>query len=167
MGRAIGGVEVHVAADTGELVVQGAAVASGYVLGGPEGATPLAGGSFRTGDLAEIDAGGFIRILGRRDSVINVGGLKVSPQEVSEALERHPAVRQAAVVGVPDGRGDQLVTAAVVLAHAVPDGELIAHCSGELAEHKVPRRIVVLEALPVGPTGKVRLRAEDLAGKMP
>jgi acyl-CoA synthetase (AMP-forming)/AMP-acid ligase II len=167
VGRAIGGVEVHVAADTGELVVQGPAVASGYVLGGPEGVTPLAGGSFHTGDLAEMDAGGFIRILGRRDSVINVGGLKVSPQEVSEALERHPAVRQAAVVGVPDGRGDQLVTAAVVLAHAVPDTALIAHCSGELAEHKVPRRIVVLEALPVGPTGKVRLRAEDLAEKMP
>jgi acyl-CoA synthetase (AMP-forming)/AMP-acid ligase II len=167
VGRAIGGVEVHVAADTGELVVQGPAVASGYLLGGPEGVTPLAGGSFHTGDLAEMDAGGFIRILGRRDSVINVGGLKVSPQEVSEALERHPAVRQAAVVGVPDGRGDQLVTAAVVLAHAVPDTALIAHCSGELAEHKVPRRIVVLEALPVGPTGKVRLRAEDLAEKMP
>jgi acyl-CoA synthetase (AMP-forming)/AMP-acid ligase II len=167
VGRAIGGVEVHVAADTGELVVQGPAVASGYVLGGPEGVTPLAGGSFHTGDLAEIDAGGFIRILGRRDSVINVGGLKVSPQEVSEALERHPAVRQAAVVGVPDARGEQLVTAAVVLARAVPDTELIAHCSGELAEHKVPRRIVVLEALPVGPTGKVRLLAEDLAEKMP
>ena len=162
VGRAIDGVEVHVAEDTGELVVRGPAVASGYALGGPEGAAPLAGGSFRTGDLAEIDADGFIRIHGRRDSVINVGGLKVSPQEVSEALERHPAVRQAAVVGVPDGRGDELVTAAVVLARAVPDAELIAHCSGELAEHKVPRRIVVLDALPVGPTGKVRLRAEDL-----
>jgi fatty-acyl-CoA synthase len=119
-------------------------------------------GTFRTGDLAEIDADGFIRIHGRRDSVINVGGLKVSPQEVSEALERHPAVRQAAVVGVPDGRGEQLVTAAVVLARAVPDAELIAHCTGELAEHKVPRRIVVCDALPVGPTGKVRLRADDL-----
>ncbi|MDX6630588.1 MAG: hypothetical protein QOH00_2834 [Gaiellales bacterium] len=163
VGRAIAGVRAHIADDTGELIVQGAAVAAGYALGGPAGATPLAAGAFRTGDLAEIDAGGFIRILGRRDSVINVGGLKVSPQEVSEALERHPAVRQAAVVGVPDGRGDELVAAAVVLARAVPDAELIAHCSGELAEHKVPRRIVVYDALPVGPTGKVRLRAEDFA----
>lgn len=162
VGRAIGGVDVHVDADTGELVVGGPAVASGYVLGGPPGATPLANGSFRTGDLAEIDAGGLIRILGRRDSAINVGGLKVSPQEVSEALERHPAVRQAVVVGVPDGHGDELVTAAVVLACAVPDAELIAHCSVELAEYKVPRRIVVYDALPVGPTGKVRLRVEDL-----
>ena len=162
VGRAIGGVEVHVADDTGELVVRGPAVASGYVLGGPEGLSPLADGSFRTGDLAEIDAGGFIRIHGRLDAVINVGGMKVSPQEVSEALERHPAVRQAAVVGVPDGRGDEFVTAAVVLARPVPDDELIAHCSGELAEYKVPRRIVVLDDLPVGPTGKVRLRAQDL-----
>jgi len=162
VGRAIGGVSVRVADDTGELVVEGPAVASGYALGGPAGATPLAAGTFRTGDLAQIDADGFIRIHGRRDSVINVGGLKVSPQEVSEALERHPAVRQAAVVGVPDGRGAELVAAAVVLARAVPDTELIAHCTGELAEHKVPRRIVVCEALPVGPTGKVRLRADDL-----
>ena len=162
VGRAIGGVSVRVADDTGELVVEGPAVASGYALGGPAGATPLAAGTFRTGDLAQIDADGFIRIHGRRDTVINVGGLKVSPQEVSEALERHPAVRQAAVVGVPDGRGAELVAAAVVLARAVPDTELIAHCTGELAEHKVPRRIVVCEALPVGPTGKVRLRADDL-----
>jgi len=113
--------------------------------------------------------GGTVNALGvdMLSPLINVGGLKVSPQEVSEALERHPAVRQAAVVGVPDARGEQRVTAAVVLARAVPDSELIAHCSGELAEHKVPRRIVVLEALPVGPTGKVRLLAEDLAEKMP
>ena len=112
---------MRVAADTGELVVEGPAVAVGYALGAPAGATPLAAGTFRTGDLAEIDADGFIRVHGRRDSIINVGGLKVSPQEVSEALERHPAVRQAAVVGVPDGRGEQVVTAAVVLARAVPD----------------------------------------------
>src|SRR4051812_15167129 len=162
VGRAIRGVAVRVAADTGELVVESPAVAARYALGGPDGAAPLAGGSFRTGDLAEIDRDGFICIRGRRDAIINVGGLKVSPQEVSEALERHPAVRQAAVVGVPDGRGEQLVTAAVVLARSVPDAELIAHCTGELAEHKVPRRIVVCDALPVGPTGKVRLRADDL-----
>ena len=161
VGRAIRGVALHVAGDTGELVVEGPAVAARYVLGGPCNASPLVSGSFRTGDLAEIDADGYIRILGRRDAVINVGGLKVSPQEVCEALERHPAVREAAVVGVPDGRGDELVTAAVVLAHAVPDAELIAHCSGELAEHKVPRRIMICDALPVGPTGKVRLH--DLA----
>jgi long-chain acyl-CoA synthetase len=167
VGRAIAGVQVHVAEDTGELVVRGPAVAAGYALGGPRGPTPLSDGSFRTGDLAEIDAAGFIRIWGRRDSVINVGGLKVSPQEVSEALERHPAVRQAAVVGVPDGRGDELVTAAVVLAHPVRDAELIAHCGNELAEHKVPRRIVVLDELPVGPTGKVRLRAADLVRDLP
>ena len=132
---------------------------------GPDGPSPLAAGSFRTGDLAEIDGDGYIRICGRRDAVINVGGLKVSPQEVSEALERHPAVRQAAVVGVPDGHGDELVAAAVVLAAGVRDDELIAHCSSELAEHKVPRRIVVLDELPVGPTGKVRLRPDDFVPK--
>jgi acyl-CoA synthetase (AMP-forming)/AMP-acid ligase II len=163
VGRAIEGVRVHVAADSGELVVQGPAVAAGYALGGPDGPTSLGGGSFRTGDLAEIDDAGFIRILGRRDAVINVGGLKVSPEEVSEALERHPAVRQAAVVGVPDEHGEELVAAAVVLTLDVRDAELIEHCGRELAEHKVPRRIVVLDALPLGPTGKVRLRSSDFA----
>ena len=143
----------------------GPAVAAGYALGAPAGPSPLAAGSFRTGDLAEIDADGFIRIDGRRDAVINVGGLKVSPQEVSEALERHPAVRQAAVLGVPDGNGDELVAAAVVLERGVRDAELIAHCSGELAEHKVPRRIVVLRraadrADRQGPAARRRLRAE-------
>jgi long-chain acyl-CoA synthetase len=167
VGRAIAGVRAHVAEDTGELVVQGPAVAAGYALGGPDSASPLAAGVFRTGDLAEIDADGFISIYGRRDSVINVGGLKVSPQEVSEALERHPAVHQAAVIGVPDGSGAELVVAAVVLARDVTHAELIAHCGGELAEHKVPRRIVVYDALPVGPTGKVRLRAEDLGRNLP
>jgi acyl-CoA synthetase (AMP-forming)/AMP-acid ligase II len=163
VGRAIAGVTVAVAADTGELVVGGAAVATGYALGAPAGRSPFEAGGFRTGDLAEIDDAGFIHLRGRLGSVINVGGLKVSPQEVAEALERHPGVRQAAVVGIPDGRGDELVAAAVVLASAVPPAELIAHCGGQLAEHKVPRRIVVLDALPVGPTGKVRLRAEDVA----
>ena len=76
VGRVIRGVSVHVAQDTGELVVEGPAVATGYALGSPGGATPLAGGSFRTGDLAEIDSEGFIRIHGRRDAVINVGGLE-------------------------------------------------------------------------------------------
>ena len=76
-------------------------------------------------------------------------------------------MRQAAVVGVSDGRGQEIVTAAVVLAHPVPDSELIAHCGGELAEHKVPRRIVVLDELPVGPTGKVRLSAEELRPSAP
>jgi long-chain acyl-CoA synthetase len=165
VGRAIDGVSVHVDGETGELVVQGPAVAAGYALGGPAGASPLLGGTFRTGDLAEIDGDGFIRISGRRDAVINVGGLKVSPQEVSEALERHPAVRQAAVVGVPDDHGDELVAAAVVLRDGVRDDELIAHCGSELAEHKVPRRIVVLDELPVGPTGKVRLIPDDFVAK--
>jgi acyl-CoA synthetase (AMP-forming)/AMP-acid ligase II len=160
-------VTVHVDEDTGELVVRGPAVATGYALGAPAGPSPLAGGTFRTGDLAEVDGEGFVRIRGRRDSVINVGGLKVSPQEVAEALERHPAVREAAVMGLPDGRGDDIVAAAVVLDRRVTDADLIAHCGGELAEHKVPRRIVVLDELPVGPTGKVRLSAEDLLDGVP
>ena len=167
VGRAIAGVAVHVDESTGELVVRGPAVAAGYALGAPAGPSPLSGGMFRTGDLAEIDGEGFVRIRGRRDSVINVGGLKVSPQEVAEALERHPAVREAAVIGMPDGRGDDIVAAAVVLERRVANADLIAHCGGELAEYKVPRRIVVLDELPVGPTGKVRLSAEDLREVVP
>jgi acyl-CoA synthetase (AMP-forming)/AMP-acid ligase II len=162
VGRPLPGVRLELAPDTGELVVRGPAVARDYLLGAPDGPSPLQGGSFRSGDLASIDAEGFVTLTGRISTLINVGGLKVSPQEVAESLERHAAVREAAVVGVPSGNGDELVAAAVVLARPVDPDVLVAHCASELAEYKVPRRILVRDALPVGPTGKVRLRAEDV-----
>jgi acyl-CoA synthetase (AMP-forming)/AMP-acid ligase II len=111
-----------------------------------------------------MDADGFLTVLGRRDALINVGGLKVSPAEVAATLEAHPAVREASVIGVPDSQGDEVPYAVVAVSGAADESELIAHCRAELAEYKVPRRIEIRDELPRTATGKVRLAPEDLAG---
>jgi acyl-CoA synthetase (AMP-forming)/AMP-acid ligase II len=160
VGRPLSGVSVEVDAE-GEIVVTSAAVARRYVLGAPEG-EPLRDGVFRTGDLGRLDEEGFLTVLGRRDSMINVGGLKVSPAEVSATLERHPAVGEAAVLGFPDGRDEEVVYAVVSLTRSADESELLAFCRESLAEHKVPRRIEIRDSLPRTATGKVRLGVDDL-----
>jgi long-chain acyl-CoA synthetase len=171
VGRPMSGVRVTIrdpdgapmpAGAEGEVVVTSAAVARGYVIGAPT-ISPFRDGGFWMGDLGRLDEAGFLTISGRRDSIINVGGLKVSPAEVVAVLERHPAVREAAVVGVPDGSGEEVVCAAVVLAAPADEAGLLAFCRASLAEHKVPRRIQVRDELPHTAGGKVRLRPEDVA----
>jgi long-chain acyl-CoA synthetase len=146
----------------GEVIVASSAVARDYVLGAPEGPSPLGDGSFRTGDIGSMDSDGFLTLVGRRDAMINIGGLKVSPAEVSATLERHPAVREAAVLGFPDGRDEEVVYAVVSLAHPVGEVALVAFCRENLAEHKVPRRIEIRDELPRTASGKVRLGVDDL-----
>lgn len=146
----------------GEVVVTSSAVAhGGYVMGAPTDRNPFQPGGYRTGDLGSVQDG-FLYVRGRVDDLINVGGFKVSPREVIEALESYPAVAEAAVVGVKDPRGEEVVYAVVALSGAATEGELLAHCRSRLAEYKVPRRIDIRPSLPRGPTGKVQLRAEDL-----
>jgi acyl-coenzyme A synthetase/AMP-(fatty) acid ligase len=161
VGKPMSGVEVSLDAE-GEVVVRSAAVARRYVLGAPEGESPLRDGVFRTGDLGLMDADGFLTLVGRRDAMINVGGLKVAPTEVSSTLERHPAVREAAVLGLPDGREEEVVYAVVALSKRAGEEELLRFCRETLAEHKVPRRIEIREELPRTATGKIRLGVEDL-----
>jgi long-chain acyl-CoA synthetase len=170
VGRPVAGVEVTVeeegetlpAGSEGEVVVESDAVARRYVLGPPPGPTPLRDGFFRTGDVGRLDSEGFLTLIGRRDAMINVGGLKVSPAEVLTTLERHAAVREAAVLGLPDGHGEEVVYAAVALSGSVGEDELLAFCRGALADYKVPRRIEIRDALPRTATGKVRLGIEDV-----
>jgi len=170
VGRPMAGVEVTVEEDwdavppgaEGEIVVESGAVARRYVLGTPPGPSPLRNGVFRTGDVGHMDSEGFLTLIGRRDAMINVGGLKVSPAEVTAILERHSAVREAAVLGIPDGRGEEVVYAAVALSRSVGEDELLAFCRDALAEYKVPRRIEIRDTLPRTATGKVRLGVEDV-----
>jgi acyl-CoA synthetase (AMP-forming)/AMP-acid ligase II len=173
VGRPMAGVRVIVAGtdgaalppgEEGEVVVESGAVAGGYVLGAPSGPSPFRAGSFWTADVGRMDADGFLTVLGRRDALINVGGLKVSPAEVAATLEAHPAVREAAVIGVPDGQGDEVPYAVVALSRSTDESELLAFCRAALAEYKVPRRIEIRDELPRSATGKVRLTAEDLEG---
>lgn len=165
VGRPMAGVQVTIAEPEGEVVVESAAVAAGgYVLGAPPGPSPFRTGSFWTGDLGRMDADGFLTVLGRRDALINVGGLKVSPAEVAATLEAHPAVREAAVIGVPDGQGDEVPYAVVALSGSADERELLTFCGVTLAEYKVPRRIEIRDELPKTASGKVRLTVEDLEG---
>jgi long-chain acyl-CoA synthetase len=108
------------------------------------------GGWVRTTDLARLDDDGFLWIDGRTDDAILRGGFKVSPGEVADALRRHPAVRDAGVVGLPDERLGRVPVAAVELTEgaAVDPGELLAHAREHLAGYKVPRNVRVVDALP-------------------
>ena len=146
----------------GEIMVVSPAAASGYVFGAPAERQVFRAGGFLTGDLAVQEAAGFLTLRGRKDHVINVGGLKVSPEEVRRVLESHPSVREAGVIGTKDRAGEEAVAAMVALRSPASEKELIAFCYRELADYKVPRRIHIGDVLPRGPTGKVRLRAEDL-----
>jgi acyl-CoA synthetase (AMP-forming)/AMP-acid ligase II len=115
----------------------------------------------RTTDLARIDPDGFLFILGRADQAIIRGGFKVHPDDVRAALERHPRVRGAAVVGVDDPRLGAVPVAVVELRPGPPltPEELIAAVSGSLARYELPSRVLIVESLPRTPSAKVDLMA--------
>jgi len=136
----------------GELFVRGRSVFAGYV-GEPE-RTP--GAWFATGDLAVRSAAGHLQLVGRRNSVIIVGGRNVLPGEVDLALEAHPEVRAAATIGLADPIwGERVVSFVEADASRVDDAALIAHLEGRLADYQIPRIIRVLDSLPRGRSGKV------------
>ncbi|MCP3161435.1 class I adenylate-forming enzyme family protein [Myxococcus qinghaiensis] len=170
IGVAIPGVELRVVGEdgkalptgeTGHLVARGANVTPGYLGDPEETAAILKDGWLWTGDLAWKDADGFIFLVGRAKEILKVGGHRVSPAEMEHQLARHPAVREVAVVGVPDALGGEAACAVVVLQEgvAVKEDDLRRFCRESLPAHKVPKHVVFVEALPRGPSGKV-LKAE-------
>lgn len=162
-GRAFDGVEVRVTGEDGaELPVGG----SGRLEVRTEQST-LGGRDWtRTSDLARIDADRFVWIEGRADDAIIRGGFKVQPETVQRALETHPAVREAAVAGLPDPRLGEVPVAAVEVEPGLPvpdTAELVALCRARLTPYEVPAHIVVLDALPRTPSSKVsRVELLDL-----
>ncbi|WP_149084075.1 MULTISPECIES: long-chain-fatty-acid--CoA ligase [Microbacterium] len=154
--------EVDVAAgEPGELLLRGPQVFRGYW--GRPGETAealLPGGWLRTGDIAEVSADGFVTIVDRRKELIITGGFNVSPSEVENALEAHPDVVAAAVVGLPRSSGGEEVAAAVVLREGAADDRegLRDFCRTRLTAYKVPRRITVVDDLPRSLIGKVLRR---------
>lgn len=147
--------------EPGELWLRGDNVMLGY-LDQPEAtAAVLQGGWLRTGDLATCDPEGFYRIVGRKKSLIVRGGINIYPEDVTAALLSCPDVLQAATVGVPDELLGEQVVACVVprTAGSDPAQGAMERCRAVLAPEKLPNRIVVLEALPFGPSGKVELQA--------
>jgi long-chain acyl-CoA synthetase len=125
----------------------------------------LTDGWFRTGDLATISSDGFVTIAGRKKELILRGGYSVVPGEVEAALLAHPAVAEAAVIGVPHPDLGEEVAAFVTLRPgvSVDPAALTAHCRDQLAGYKYPRHVTVLDALPKSSTGKV-LKAQLSAG---
>ncbi|HET9690935.1 MAG TPA: AMP-binding protein [Acidimicrobiales bacterium] len=121
------------------------------------------------GDYATVEADGTVRLLGRGSVVVNTGGEKVFPEEVEEALKRHPAVVDAVVVGVPDERFGEVVVALVETGAEVTDDELAAFARRSLAGYKVPRRFVPVASVGRAPNGKVDYAAARTiaAGRSP
>lgn len=146
--------------EPGELELSGPQVTPGYLNKPAETAAAIPGGRLRTGDVAIMDAAGWIYLVDRMKDQINVSGYKVWPREVEDTLYEHPAVLEAAVVGQPDSYSGEAVVAYVSLkagAHAT-DAELISFAKERLAAYKYPRRLYILNDLPKTHTGKIQRR---------
>ncbi len=162
-GVPLDGVRVEIR-DDGRIWIQGPVLFSGY-RGGPKAPGD---GWFRTGDLGRLDASGRLTVRGRADDVINTGGHKVVPGEVAAALQDCPGVRDVAVVGQPDPEWGERVVAVVAPADAAdpPTLELLRlHVRERLPRYAAPSRVVMVDAVPMLPSGKhdiVRLRLDLL-----
>jgi acyl-CoA synthetase (AMP-forming)/AMP-acid ligase II len=149
---------------SGEVVVRGPSVVDGYRANPQANAESFRDGWFRTGDLGVLSDDGYLTLHGRIKELINRGGEKISPHEVEDALLSHPDVAEAAAFPEPDEKYGERVGAVAVLKGDSGVDELVAHCAERLAHFKVPARVVVVDAIPKGPTGKVQRRrlAEQL-----
>lgn len=175
VGRASGGeacilgAELRTVPDgtTGELAIRGPHVMRGYYKN-PEATTAAftPDGWLRTGDLGHRDADGFFFVTGRIKELIIKGGENIAPREIDEALLKHPAVLDAAAVGIPDPHYGQEIMACIVLrqGQAATADELRTFCEQTLGRYKTPKRFLFVADLPRGPSGKVqRLKLAELA----
>ena len=154
------------AGETGEIVIRGANVTAGYENNPKANAEGFRAGWFRTGDQGVKDGEGYLSITGRLKEIINRGGEKVSPREIDEILMDHPAVGQVVTFGMPHAKLGEEVAAVVVLkaGSAATDRELQAFVSERAAEYKVPKKILFMDEIPKGATGK--LQRIGLAAKL-
>jgi long-chain acyl-CoA synthetase len=173
IGTAIWGVDVEIAdpevqdsivlmpnGSIGEIVVRGHNIMNGYLNRPDDTAKAIVDGWFRTGDLATKDDDGYYTIVDRTKDMIIRNGYNVYPRQVEEVLATHPEVAMAAVFGVPHDLHGQEVEAAVVLTTGatVTAEELVAFVAAEIAAFKYPRVVHLVDALPLGPSGKVLKR---------
>jgi acyl-CoA synthetase (AMP-forming)/AMP-acid ligase II len=143
---------------TGEIVIRGPNVMREYESNPQANAEAFYGDWFRTGDQGVMDGEGYLSITGRLKEIINRGGEKISPREVDEILMEHPAVHQCVCFAMPHQMLGEEVAAAIVLRQgaAATDQDLRRFAAERLADFKVPRKILILEQIPVGPTGKLQ-----------
>jgi len=146
--------------EVGEIVIRGPNVMKGYWQR-PEATTEaIRDGWFHTGDLARVDSDGYFYIVDRKKDLIIRGGYNVYPREIEEVLYEHPAVAEAAVIGLPHPSLGEEVGAAVALkpGASVTDEELRDFVKGQVAAYKYPRHVWIADSLPKGPTGKIQKR---------
>jgi acyl-CoA synthetase (AMP-forming)/AMP-acid ligase II len=149
--------EILPAGALGEVVIRGRNVTAGYENNPTANASAFTNGWFRTGDQGVIDEDGYLRLTGRLKELINRGGEKISPLEVDTVIMDHPCVEQCLTFAVPHDKLGEEVAAAIVLrqGQSATDIELREFASKRLAAFKVPRRIIFLEEIPKGATGKL------------
>jgi long-chain acyl-CoA synthetase len=169
VGRPLPGVDVRIAGrdgaklppgEDGEILIRGANVMHGYYGMPDETARTVVDGWLHTGDVGHLDADGYLYVLDRSKDLIIRGGFNIIPRDVEEVLNAHPAVAQAAVIGLPDERLGEVVHADVVLAGGMQasEAELIAHCREKLASYKCPQSVHIVTALPMNSSFKVLKR---------
>jgi acyl-CoA synthetase (AMP-forming)/AMP-acid ligase II len=144
--------------ETGEIVIRGDNVTSGYENNPKANAEAYVKGWFRTGDQGVMDDQGYLSITGRLKEIISRGGEKISPREVDEVLMDHPAILQVVTFGIPHPKLGEEVGVVVVLLEAqqATEFEIRAFAATRLADFKVPRKILFMDEIPKGATGKLQ-----------
>ena len=142
----------------GEIVIRGENVTPGYENNPKANAENFTNGWFRTGDQGVMDDEGYLSITGRLKEIINRGGEKISPREVDDVVMDHPAVQQVVTFAMPHPKLGEEVAAAVVLREGqeASERDIRDFAAGRLADFKVPRKVLFLEEIPKGPTGKLQ-----------
>jgi fatty-acyl-CoA synthase len=146
--------------EVGEIVHRSPHLLSGYYNDPVKTAAAFSGGWFHSGDLATVDTEGYITVVDRVKDMIKTGGENVASREVEEVVYRIPAVSEVAVVGLPDPRWIEAVTAIIVVktGEILDEETVIKHCAGSMAHFKVPKRIIFVDSLPKNPSGKLLKR---------
>jgi fatty-acyl-CoA synthase len=168
-GRALAHVQIEIrdaqggalaAGESGEICLRGPKVTRGYWRDPEKTAASFFGDWFRTGDIGHLDAEGFLYLTDRKKDMIISGGENIASSEVERVLYQLPQVAEAAAIGLPDAQWGERVTAVVVLqpGATLTLEQLRAHCEGRLGGFKTPKRLVLREALPRNPSGKVLKR---------
>lgn len=146
--------------EIGEIVHRSPQLLSGYWNDQQRTAEAFSGGWFHSGDLGTHDAEGYITVVDRKKDMIKTGGENVASREVEEALYRHAAISEVAVIGLPDPKWIEAVTAVIVLrdGHSLTEAEVLAHCAEHLAGFKAPKRVIFIGNLPRNASGKILKR---------
>ena len=146
--------------ETGEIVHRSPQLFSGYFRDEEKTAAAFSGGWFHSGDLGAIDSEGYVTVVDRKKDIIKSGGENVASREVEEVLYGLTQISEAAVIGLPDARWVEAVTAVVVLrdGHSLSEQDVVSHCAARLAKFKVPKRIIFATHLPKNPSGKLLKR---------